>query len=99
MTFKLNFCLEKSVYTYQASIPWSSIHNLYSNIEYICIGEEFLWEMAQLYLNNGNFLYFQGKGPSQSLILHKMLTFKGTLNLSRFRENWDVVVITEFHSV
>ena len=55
--------------------------------------------MAQLYLNNGNFLYFQGKGPSQSLILHKMLTFKGTLNLSRFRENWDVVVTTEFHSV
>ena len=36
---------------------------------------------------------------TQSLILHKMLTFTGTLNLSRFRENWDVVVTNEFHRV
>ena len=28
-----------------------------------------------------------------------MLTFTGTLNLSRFRENWDVVVTNEFHRV
>ena len=33
---------------------------------------------------------------TQSLILHKMLTFTGTLNISRFRENWDVVVTNEF---
>ena len=33
---------------------------------------------------------------TQSLILHKMLTFTGTLNLIRFRENWDVVETNEF---
>ena len=33
---------------------------------------------------------------TQSLILHKMLTFTGTLSLSRFKENWDVVVTNEF---
>ena len=33
----------------------------------------------------------------QSLILHKMLTLTGTLNLSRFRENWDVAATNEFH--
>ena len=27
--------------------------------------------------------------------LHKMLTFTGTLNLSRFRKNWDVMVTNE----
>ena len=35
---------------------------------------------------------------TQPLILHKMHTFTGTLNLSRFGKNWDVVVTNEFHS-
>ena len=34
-----------------------------------------------------------------TLIQHKMLTFTGTLSLRRFRENWDVVVTSEFHRV
>ena len=34
-----------------------------------------------------------------TLILYKILTFKGTLNLSRFRENWDAVVTNKFHRV
>ena len=33
---------------------------------------------------------------TQSLILHKLLTFTGTLSLSRFRKNWDIVVTNEF---
>ena len=36
---------------------------------------------------------------TQSLILQKELTFTGTLSLSRFRENWDVVVTDEFHRI
>ena len=36
---------------------------------------------------------------TQSLILHEMLAFTGTLNLSSFRENWDVLVTNEFHRV
>ena len=43
--------------------------------------------------------YLQQTLGTQSLILHKMLTFTGTLNLSRFRENWDVVATNEFHRV
>ena len=35
----------------------------------------------------------------QSLILHKMLTFTGPLSLSRFGENWNVVVTNEFHRI
>ena len=35
----------------------------------------------------------------QSLILLKMLIFTGTLNLSRFRGNWHVMVSNEFHRV
>ena len=35
---------------------------------------------------------------TQSLIVHKMVTFTGTLSLSTFRENWDVVVTNEFHN-
>ena len=33
---------------------------------------------------------------TQSLILNKMLTLTGTLSLSKFMENWDVVVTNEF---
>ena len=43
--------------------------------------------------------YLQQTLATLSLILHKMLTFTGTLNLSRFRENWDVVATNEFHRV
>ena len=43
--------------------------------------------------------YLQQTLGTLSLILHKMLTFTGTLNLSRFRENWDVVATNEFHRV
>ena len=39
------------------------------------------------------------KSWTQSLILHKMSKFTGTLNLSRFRKNWDVVVANECHKV
>ena len=42
-------------------------------------------------------IYFGDR--TQSLIIHKMLIFPGTLNLSRFRENWDIVVTNEFHWV
>ena len=34
---------------------------------------------------------------AQSLILLKMLTFTGPLNMCRFMENWDVVLTNEFH--
>ena len=30
--------------------------------------------------------------------MHKLLTFRGILNLSRFRKNWDIVT-NEFHRV
>ena len=33
---------------------------------------------------------------TQSLILYKMLAFTGTINLSRFRGNWDVSVTNKF---
>ena len=42
-------------------------------------------------------IYFGDR--TQSLIINKMLIFPGTLNLSRFRENWDIVVTNEFHWV
>ena len=35
----------------------------------------------------------------QSLILHKMLTFTGTVSLIRLGENRDVVLTNEFHRV
>ena len=34
---------------------------------------------------------------TQSLILHKTVTFTGTLNLRRFKKNWDGVATNEFH--
>ena len=36
---------------------------------------------------------------TQSLILYKMLTFTGTLSLSRLWENWDVVIANEFQRI
>ena len=36
---------------------------------------------------------------TQSLILHKELTFAGALSFSRFKENWDVVVTNEFYRI
>ena len=36
---------------------------------------------------------------TQSLILHKMLIFTGTLNLNRFKENCDAVATNEFRRV